>query len=1752
LRKGIWTAAAALVLAAIAVVVIFHNSVTRVTVSALSGIATGYSIQMKDLRYGGGHAALVGVHISRNGQTVLDADRIDVFYSLRDLLPGSKHRFGLLSVTIDRPYITLIHNQNGTYNIALPPSAAAGPAHRQHPNAVPMQMTLRIRDGRASLIDQYRYYKESRLQRVDHINVDLSLNTVKVTHYVATGDLEDAGTQPFRAVGTVDYIKGYALHHVQVRAIPIQTIGNYFIDSPAARLLGGVVRGMDVRMYAFDVKPNETTAYHIIGAGYMAKGSMQVRGLDSPILNLDGPINIFDGGFAAQHLTATVGHIPILIAGGIFDFRRPQFRLGFEGRGDLRYLKEIAGFAKGLPVYGALRIHALIEGNIDNPLLWIGFDGKRFNYQAVPIDNPRGMVALYGSDLVILPFHGEYSGMSLHVQGTLQLGKQVRSTLILHAFGSSNRLPYIGALVADQTINAEALLSGTDLKINGRGYLVSLSHPDDINGFYNIDQNGAGTFGPVSVRTAAGGTLVAAFALDRPHGNSAFWASVDNVRLLQPSPVGLPGVQIPELPPIDAHIVQANIAGTGSAANAVIGGSVDMAPALISGVPFDSIHAQFAGPFASAEISAVRASGPWGTFDGRGSFAPSALIARGNYSGTLQGLRPFIGNFPAQGSIDGPVGIAIAQGKIYVQAENAQLRGATIRGIPVQSISGTMAYDRGVLRIYSAQARAAGGDIVAAGSFNTSSSSAPSRMAIATTQLDAGMLRDLGVPVSGGSLVAFGAIMPGPGIPGIDAGVVLQNSTAAGYGPFSASAEIGIANDTLQVRNGLAALGTTFADVNGAIGGLTSGSPQYDLRAQVPVGNISEVARIAHVPTYRADGSFVADVNVAGTGSNPSITGSVGVPVGEINGLGFSDAAGQISASRSGVAVRDGTVQVVTTKAAFSASVAKGETAFSLQSHGADLSDFNDYFDTGDTLAGHGNLNLAFAQYGGLVFTSGDIGVTALRYRRFPIGDTYAHWTSLRDILQLNVAVGGSHGRLRAAGTIAFAHTAGLASLITKSRYHISGTLSDIDLGTWLPAFGFPQAPVTGRINGNVAVSGAYPHLGLTGNATIMQGTLGPLPIESGALSVRSSGDRIDVTRLTLALPALDANGSGSFGFAPTSPLDLTVHAVTNDLPRLVAQATKKHIDVTGRLETTLHFNGTFRNPAISAAVAGTGVNAYGIVMPLLIGQVALRGNDLVVRNAEFSFVKGSAAIAGSLPIELSPFTLGPPSAPVSMDFLANHVDLSSFSAFLGNQTKLGGTLTGHMGVSGTVGDPRILGQLAVAGGSYSSAIETTPITNTVAQMTFLGTHATLDRLQASPGTGTLTGSGRLDFGGGIHGGPLGYSIAVKTMRAQLNLPEYGTYTLTSAATLARVPGRLATLTGTANITDSTVPFAAFLKFGGGPATTPGSTAVAQGPPFNLGFNLAITAGKNVRVRGGGAGIFGLDIAGQGSVLLAGTLLQPTLSGEFNSAGGTLTYIDHAFKVRTGTVTFNPANGVIPDIYAIGTTHVTNPDPNSQRNPTGSADITVTVNGPVTSPHIAFESDPAGYNEQQIIALLLPFGNLIGPIQFSDTGVPVPPGQLNGAPPPGISTGLLPPNLYVRRENGVLTIGQEAFNIFNAQFVSGLLAPIENALGTNLGLTDVNLTLDYTGNFGVNFRRLLAKNFYALYGTTLGVPVRQSFGFVYQPNTFTSAQFTMFMQQGPTPLFQAGTPVLQTNQRAATGQPLQGTNGFTFLYQRLF
>ncbi|HTU81104.1 MAG TPA: translocation/assembly module TamB domain-containing protein, partial [Candidatus Acidoferrales bacterium] len=559
-----------------------------------------------------------------------------------------------------------------------------------------------------------------------------------------------------------------------------------------------------------------------------------------------------------------------------------------------------------------------------------------------------------------------------------------------------------------------------------------------------------------------------------------------------------------------------------------------------------------------------------------------------------------------------------------------------------------------------------------------------------------------------------------------------------------------------------------------------------------------------------------------------------------------------------------------------------------------------------------------------------------------------------------------------------------------------------------------------------------------------------------------------------------------------------------------------------------------FKAPTFLAGIDASNVRAYGIPVDALFGEVRLQGTDLVLSNAGATIGKGDITLAGSLPLQLSPLRLGPQHRTMSFDVDVTGLDPAIFDQAFGNDTKLGGTISAHLGVGGSVGAPVVIGRATLANGSYVSTLERKPITHAAAELAFDRTTATLSGVSARLGDGSLHGSGRIEFPGGFES-LSGYSF-VSTMvakGAQLDLPAYGTGTLDADLAMTKTPGTHALLSGTVALSNASLPFSAFVNA----AQQASGGAGPQLPP--VAFDLTATAGKNVRVRGSGYGA-GLDIGVSGSVSLAGTLEKPTLAGQFNSTGGTLTYFDRAFRVQEGSVVFDPASGLLPAIHAVATTSVVNPDPDRARNPYGTADITIDVNGPIENLNIAFTSNPAGYTRDQIIAMIAPLGGFIGGIAFTNQSV-YQVQSPSGITPLGNVSPL--PNLYTQRYS-TITVGQEAFNILNAQFAAGLLSPVENAIGQGLGLSNVNLTLGYYGNVGVTATRLLGKAVSAVFATTFGIPQIQSFGLKVQPNAYTSATLSFFYQTGPLQLFQTpNAPIGFSGE--LYGQPLLGQNGFS-------
>jgi hypothetical protein len=469
-----------------------------------------------------------------------------------------------------------------------------------------------------------------------------------------------------------------------------------------------------------------------------------------------------------------------------------------------------------------------------------------------------------------------------------------------------------------------------------------------------------------------------------------------------------------------------------------------------------------------------------------------------------------------------------------------------------------------------------------------------------------------------------------------------------------------------------------------------------------------------------------------------------------------------------------------------------------------------------------------------------------------------------------------------------------------------------------------------------------------------------------------------------------------------------------------------------------------------------------------------------------------------------------------------------------GSGTKLTGTVDGHLGIEGTVGAPRVLGSVSLSGASYVSNVETAPIREAAARLVFEGTSVALQAFHARVGGGTVDADGRLNLP--VEGAVTqGYAINITAKAAQLNVPNFGGGTIDGTAQLLSGP-RFPTLSGDVALTNATIPFAAIFRSSGS-ATEP----AAAGPAFDLGFNLRADA-KNIRIK---SPI--IDVGAAGNIVLTGTLRSPRAAGEFTATrGGVFSTYQRLFRIQDATVTFDPSQGIVPKLDLHATAHVENPDPDPARNAIGSADITVAVTGPADAYTINYSSQPP-YSQAQIVALLVDLP-VLGSLNFGPSQLA---GTLRGAP--GESDAFLPPGV-TPYQTGITPLQQEAFSLFNTQLTQRLLSPLENAFGGALGLTDLELTLDYGGRVGYTARQQLSRKHavYATIGQVLSYPTRTQIGFASRPDPATTISFTYFQQNG-TPYYSNSIFGNTSTVEVVNGvQPLSDRQGFSIVLTRTY
>jgi hypothetical protein len=1726
-----------IVVLVLAILIGVRHAIVGALATRWASLATGDHVTIGEFHIGLRRAVLVDLNVtSANGDPLFRARRITLGYALAELLPGSHHRYGLRSATVDSPVLAIVRRADGSYNLR----SAGGSAGTSAVASPAWNCVVRVRNGTLALIDRAPATPDLAEQRIVGLSLRGAIDAGGKTAIVGGGALIAAGRAaaagrrwPFTVHVRLDTTRGSAIGRLRAARLPARGLLSFFVHGNAVRIDDGYLDHVALTMYGLG-PTMAMPALRVGGTADLSAGELHIAALATPVRDMRGRLTLVDDGVWLRRLDARVAGLPVVARGGIYNRNRPTLRLGLAADGDLSELRSLFAFSHKQPIRGGVHVETLLEAPTAELLIRSALRVGHGSYGTVPFSAVSGRVDYHNGSVVLDGLRGEYGAAAVGVGARFVLGRPaLTSAIVATARAPGRAIPFGENVAPDAQIDAVALIRGGVAGYRANGALGVAGPSFAGSGTFAIDERGSGEFGPFTLARGDGSRLDGALRLERPTSESAGWLTATNYRVAVPVRAArFPGLHVPSFPPV-AGILTGAVTGSGHPDGFALAGNLSGDDLTVGTVHVGHGRTALGGTLADVRLGAVRLDGPLGAFTGSGAASHGTFALRGAYDGSLEKLVPLTGKQDAFGAVRGDVLATLDDSGVVVQSRAAVLHGATIRGVALDRAAGTIAVRDKIFEIIAATGDVLGGHAVAAQAGQTIAISAP--------DIPSAALRGTGVPLAAGNVSAYGiADVRRPAVR-FDGDVAVSGGRSNGFA-VGGEARVALDGGRAAISDATGSLGSTFGSLAGAVTGIGERALHYDLDARVPLGDLDVVRHDLKLPLRALAGSFAAQLHVHGTGIRPFAEGRVEAPEGSYHGLAFRTARANVALDHDSVAASDGQVTIGSTTALVDASAALGG-AFSFSARAATiaLADFNDFFDTDATLDGRGSMAISLRTAGGLA-TSGAFALDGLRYRDYRIGRASADWRMRGAAIEGQARARSWAGRLDAQARIVPGPSgANLADAVRAAGYDVRATLGGIDVATWLPATG-RSAPISGTVDAALSVHGRVPDLRTTADLTLRNGRVRGVAIPSAHLAASSQGSRIVVAASDADLGFGRLTATGQVGLAHDDPLRFDLRLSTPDIgiaAHELAPASRR-FDIAGALDADIRVGGTRSAPSIEGGFDLTAARYGGFAVPRAIGSLAVSGRGIELRDADVELTRGQAFVAGSLPLLLQPLRLGPARSPLSFDVTARGVDLAQFAPLLPAGTQLAGTVDGRFGVEGSVERPRLFGSLAVSGGSYVSPLERAPIDHVDAQLEFAGSSVALQTFHADVGGGTLDASGRvtLPFGEETQAA---YRAEVVAKAAKLNFPAYGRGTLDGDLVLSSGQGR-PLIGGDIALRDAVVPVSAV--YGNGSVGAANATAL----PVDPAFAIHAAAGDNVRVR---SSI--VDIGVTGAVDVSGTLGHPLLGGGFTATDGTISSYNHVFKIVNAAVAFNPADGAVPTIDARAIARVTNPDPDPNRNVGGSATIIVTVSGSADSNNlqVTYSSEPA-YSQEQIIGLLLDVPALLGALNFDLNGGPSAP-VLRGVP--GETNVLLPPGV-TPEEVSSISLNEEVFSLLNGQLTQRALTPLERLFEKNLGLSDVEFTVDYGGGLGYSLRRQIGRrDFYAFLSETVTYPERLNVGFELVPKPFESVNFGYYAQNGVTSLITNQTPgqeIFSSTGRRESVQPLGNRSGFSLNFNRRF
>jgi translocation and assembly module TamB len=463
----------------------------------------------------------------------------------------------------------------------------------------------------------------------------------------------------------------------------------------------------------------------------------------------------------------------------------------------------------------------------------------------------------------------------------------------------------------------------------------------------------------------------------------------------------------------------------------------------------------------------------------------------------------------------------------------------------------------------------------------------------------------------------------------------------------------------------------------------------------------------------------------------------------------------------------------------------------------------------------------------------------------------------------------------------------------TDSEVYGGLSVENTEISSLLSILNTPLPGVSGRLNGQIALTGTTDLPALQVFGTMHGGRIKGYPLDSIELDVSLRNRLITVNQLRAS------QGSGFIAAKGTAdlkgPLAMEVGGKDIDAGILAAWLDTK-TEIKGKLDFLAQIGGTADSPQAGVSLAIRDGGVTNATFDELFGLFVLKDGIIQINQLYVNKGEHRASVYGTLPLRaLDRQRLTQATAADSMDlkFRLDQANLSILPLLSPEVQWATGATQGEVHVGGTLVRPIFTGRISVADGSLKLKSLADPLEKLGVDIQFEDDKMNVTRIAGAMGGGTIQLKGMLSINGEQGIGSYTAELLLDKLMIRHKVfkgPLNGNITLTRKNSQP-------TLGGTLRFEDSTLNI---LGIPDSPATD-----------LDFAMDMEVVIGKNVRAYSPSL----YDIWLGGGLHFGGTLQKPQITGKINLVRGSLEYIGTRFRLAEGSVDFPSRRSLDPQIH---------------------------------------------------------------------------------------------------------------------------------------------------------------------------------------------------------------------------------------------